>query len=159
MPQTSGRRFHATRLSLLTAAGLLCLPGCEQSLAPIEGNEVTLTSENFDAEVLQSDLPVLVDFSAPWCGWCQELAPVLAHLSVNYQGRLKVGKVDVDEDPDLNTRFEIEGLPTMLLFDNGKLIATRTGYGDGPTESGLASLSAWVDRYVAADVGAAAPGE
>ena len=66
--------------------------------------------------MLQSDLPVLVDFGATWCGPCRRLEPVLAHLSVNYDGRLKVGKVDVDEQPDLSAQFEVSGIPAMMLF-------------------------------------------
>lgn len=143
---------------MLIAGGLVCLAGCEppQPLQPVAGNEVTLTTENFDAEVLHSDLPVLVDFSATWCGPCQQLAPVLAHLSVNYKGRLKVGKVDVDKDPDLAMRFQVDGFPTMLLFENGELQAAQVGWGGGPTESSLETLSAWVDSHVSADAGAPA---
>ena len=135
------------RIVILAASGFLLLPGCEQSLPEITGNEVTITTENFDAEVLQSDIPVLVDFGATWCGPCRRLEPVLAHLSVNYDGRLKVGKVDVDEQPELSAQFEVSGIPAMMLFQDGEVVASQTGYVN------LSSLSAWVDGNLPASGG------
>ncbi|MCQ2419245.1 MAG: thioredoxin [Clostridia bacterium] len=90
--------------------------------------EIILTEQNFDPEVLSSELPVLVDFWATWCGPCKMLAPVIEELAEEYEGKLKVGKVDVDDVPSLAIRFGIESIPTLLLFKNGQLIDTSIGY-------------------------------
>jgi len=81
----------------------------------------------FEEQVMQEQLPVLVDFWAPWCGPCQMLAPVLDELAAEYQGRLKIMKVNVDENPGLAERFEIMGVPSMLLFKAGQLVDSFTG--------------------------------
>ncbi len=81
----------------------------------------------FEEQVMQEQLPVLVDFLAPWCGPCQMLAPVLDELAAEYQGRLKIMKVNVDENPGLAERFEIMGVPSMLLFKAGQLVDSFTG--------------------------------
>lgn len=86
-----------------------------------------LNNNNFEQEVTKAELPVLVDFWAPWCGPCQMMGPVLESLSKEYDGRLKVGKVNVDEEPDLAGRFEVSGIPAFMLFHNGKVIDTFTG--------------------------------
>ena len=76
--------------------------------------EITLTKQNFEAEVLQSDKPVLVDFWAPWCGPCRMLAPAVAQIAEEYEGKAKVCKVNVDDEPELAARFGISGIPTVL---------------------------------------------
>ncbi len=81
----------------------------------------------FAAEVEQSSLPVLVDFWAPWCGPCKMLAPALQELAEEYANRLKVVKVNVDENPGLASRFEVMGIPTMILFKNGKAVDSFSG--------------------------------
>ena len=89
--------------------------------------EITLTKQNFEAEVLQSDKPVLVDFWAPWCGPCRMLAPAVAQIAEEYEGRAKVCKVNVDDEPELASRFGISGIPTVLVFKNGQLAETMVG--------------------------------
>ena len=90
--------------------------------------EVVLTTENFENEVIKSDIPVLVDFWATWCGPCRMIAPVIEEIAHDYQGKLKVGKVNVDEYGDLAVRFGINSIPTLLLFKNGELVKKTLGY-------------------------------
>ena len=90
--------------------------------------EVILTKENFDIEVLKSDKPCVVDFWASWCGPCKMLAPVLEEFAKENAGKIKVGKVNVDEQPALAQEFGIMSIPTLLLFKDGKLVNTAVGY-------------------------------
>ena len=90
--------------------------------------EITLTKTNFEAEVLKSDKPVLVDFWAPWCGPCRMLAPVLAEIAAEKGDKIKIGKVNVDENPELAAQYGISGIPAMLLFKDGKIAATSVGF-------------------------------
>ena len=79
------------------------------------------TESNFDAEVLQSDLPVFVDFYADWCGPCKMMSPVIDKLAQEYDGKIKVGKVNVDENGDLAVRYGIMSIPNMVFFKNGEV--------------------------------------
>ena len=90
--------------------------------------EIELTNENFDAEVLQSELPVLVDFWATWCGPCMMLGPIVAEVSAEYAGRVKVGKVNVDNAPELAARYGITSIPALLLFRKGEVVRTSVGF-------------------------------
>ena len=101
--------------------------------------EVTLTKENFDKEVLESKIPVLVDFWATWCGPCRMLAPIIAEIAEENAGKIKVCKVDVDEQPDLASRFRISSIPTLLVFKDGEMTSSSLGY--QPKEDVLALLN------------------
>ena len=90
--------------------------------------EIDLTNENFDAEVLQSELPVLVDFWATWCGPCMRLGPIVAEVAAEYAGRVKVGKVNVDNAPELAARYGITSIPALLLFRKGEVARTSVGF-------------------------------
>ena len=90
--------------------------------------EVVITKNNFETEVLKSDIPVLVDFWATWCGPCRMLAPVIEELAEEYAGKLKVGKVNVDDEIELAREFKIASIPTLVLIKDGKVAATSVGY-------------------------------
>jgi len=90
-------------------------------------NIVHVSDASFDADVLNADLPVLVDFWAEWCGPCKMIAPVLDEIASEYAGKLKVCKVDVDANPEIPPKFGIRGIPTLILFKDGSAEATKVG--------------------------------
>ncbi len=89
--------------------------------------EITLTASNFEAEVLNSDKPVLVDFWATWCGPCRMLAPTIAKIAEEQEGVIKVGKIDVDEEPELAARYGIASIPTLMVFKGGQVAKASVG--------------------------------
>ena len=82
--------------------------------------EIKLSSENFEKEVLKSEKPVLVDFYADWCGPCNAMAPVIEELATEVDGKAKVGKINVDENPDIAIEYNVMSIPTLIIFKNGK---------------------------------------
>lgn len=90
--------------------------------------ETVLTNENFESEVLKSDIPVLVDFWATWCGPCKMIAPIIEEIADENEGRIKVGKINVDEQPELAAAFKISSIPTIMVFKGGKITAMEVGY-------------------------------
>ena len=113
---------YGIKMGVADAADRLNQKGKEQVM------EITLTKTNFEAEVLKSDKPVLVDFWAPWCGPCRMLAPILAEIAEEKGDTVKVGKVNVDEEPELAAQYGITGIPAILLFKNGQVAATSVGF-------------------------------
>lgn len=89
--------------------------------------EITLTEANFEKEVLESTLPVIVDFWAPWCAPCNIVAPILKELAEEYSGRLKVGKLNTDENHMLADRYGIRGIPTLMIFKQGEVVEQIVG--------------------------------
>ena len=89
---------------------------------------VHITEQNFNGEVLNADLPVLADFWAPWCAPCRMIAPIVEDLATEYEGRLKVAKIDVDENPDLAARYNVQSIPTLAVFKGGTLVKRIVGY-------------------------------
>jgi len=87
----------------------------------------SVSAEDFDQEVLQSDLPVLVDLWAPWCAPCLMVAPIVEKVAEKYAGRLKVVKVNVDEAPEIANRYSVRAIPTLLLFKSGELVGRMIG--------------------------------
>ena len=90
-------------------------------------SEIILTEQNFEQEVLKSDIPVLVDLWAVWCGPCKILSPIVEELANEYQGKIKVGKVNVDENPALTRQYDVVSIPTLILFKNGKIASHMVG--------------------------------
>ena len=86
-----------------------------------------ISDSSFEADVLKSDKPVLVDYWADWCGPCKMIAPILDEVSAAYQGKLQIAKMNVDENRDIPAKFGIRGIPTLMLFKNGQLAATKVG--------------------------------
>lgn len=88
---------------------------------------ITITDDNFNTEVLQSDKPVLIDFWAVWCGPCKMIAPIVEELAVEYDGKIKVGKLDVDNNQQSAINYGVRSIPTLLIFKAGKVVDTIIG--------------------------------
>jgi thioredoxin 1 len=92
------------------------------------GNSIVHTSDaSFSSDVLKSETPVLLDFWAEWCGPCKMIAPILAEIAEEYKGRVKVAKINIDENPQTPPKFNIRGIPTLILFKNGTVEAQKVG--------------------------------
>jgi thioredoxin 1 len=105
-------------------------------------NIVAVTNESFISEVLQAEIPVLVDFWAPWCGPCKMIAPVLDVIAQEYAGKLKIAKVNVDEGNEIAAKYGIRGIPTLIIFKAGEAVATKVG------AMSKAQLTDFIGEYV-----------
>ncbi|MBL8849210.1 MAG: thioredoxin [Planctomycetaceae bacterium] len=143
-PARSSMRYVVLGLFIVAVVQciLMYLTRPEPAPPPIDGIEVTLTDANFQQEVLDHSGYVLVDFWFAACPPCQKMKPVVAHLSVNYRDKVKVGKVDIDDYGELAERYELSAFPTLLLFKDGEVVAQWEGY------AGLKQTSAWLDSKV-----------
>ena len=103
---------------------------------------VKATDASFEQEVLKSDTPVLVDFWAEWCGPCKMIHPALEELAVEFEGKLKVAKVNVDENPNLPAKYGVRGIPALFMFKGGEVVSNRTG------AAPKASLKGWIEESV-----------
>ena len=101
-----------------------------------------VSAAEFDSEVLKSEVPVLVDFFATWCGPCKMIAPTLEELSAEYEGRAKIIKVDIDKDRDLAKSYEVRSVPTLIFFKDGKAVDTKIG------ALGKPDLAAIIDKMM-----------
>ncbi len=90
--------------------------------------EIIITAENFEQEVMKSEKPVLLDFWATWCGPCRMIAPVIEEIAEDYEGKLVVGKVNVDEDASLAAQFRVSSIPTVVIVKNGTVVESSVGY-------------------------------
>ena len=102
-----------------------------------------ISDSSFENDVLKSDKPVLVDYWAEWCGPCKMIAPILDEVSAAYQGKLQVAKMNVDENRDIPAKFGIRGIPTLMLFKDGQLAATKVG------SLSKAQLTEFIDQQLA----------
>ncbi|MDR9433448.1 MAG: thioredoxin TrxA [Spiribacter sp.] len=102
-------------------------------------NIVHVSDSDFESEVINADQPVLVDYWAEWCGPCKMIAPILEEVAGSYEGKLKIAKLNIDENPDTPPKFGIRGIPTLMLFKNGSVEATKVG------ALSKAQLSAFID--------------
>ena len=101
-----------------------------------------VTDDSFDAEVLQSEQPVLVDYWAEWCGPCKMIAPILDEIATEYAGRLKIAKLNIDDNQTTPASYGVRGIPTLMLFKNGAIEATKVG------ALSKSQLSAFIDSHL-----------
>jgi thioredoxin 1 len=100
-----------------------------------------VTDASFKEDVLDSDTPVLLDFWAEWCGPCKKMGPMLEDVSEEFDGRAKIAKMDIQENPDTPGKFHVRGIPTLMIFKGGQVVATKVG------EMNKAKLKEWLEEH------------
>ena len=108
----------------------------------MSGNIVNVTDASFEQDVLKSDVPVLVDYWAEWCGPCKMIAPVLEEIAQEYAGKLKVCKLNIDDNKETPPKYAVRGIPTLMLFKNGNVEATKVG------ALSKSQLAAFIDSHI-----------
>ena len=103
---------------------------------------IKISDETFEENVINNGKPIIVDFWAEWCGPCKQIAPILEEISNEYNDKITIGKLDVDENPETPGKYQIRGIPTMLLFNNGKLVDTKVGL------SSKTDLKEWINKNI-----------
>ncbi|MSU89430.1 thioredoxin [Rhodobacteraceae bacterium 2CG4] len=103
---------------------------------------VKVTDGTFEAEVVNSDIPVVVDFWAEWCGPCKQIGPALEELAVQYEGKVKIAKVNVDENPASPSQLGVRGIPALFLFKDGQVVSNKTG------AAPKAALQGWIEDSI-----------
>ena len=103
---------------------------------------IKISDETFEEEVISKGKPIIVDFWAEWCGPCKQIGPILEEISNEYREKVTIGKLDVDENPEIASKYQIRGIPTMMLFNNGKLVDTKVGM------SSKNDLIQWIDNNI-----------
>ena len=105
-------------------------------------NIITVTDSTFEQEVLSSEIPVLLDYWAEWCGPCKMIAPILNDIADEYSGKIKVAKLNIDENPGIPAKFGVRGIPTLMIFKSGSIEATKVG------AMSKSQLSAFIDSTI-----------
>jgi len=103
---------------------------------------IKISDKTFEENVINNGKPIIVDFWAEWCGPCKQIAPILEEISNEYNDKITIGKLDVDENPETPGKYQIRGIPTMLLFNNGKLVDTKVGI------SSKIDLKEWINKNI-----------
>jgi len=103
---------------------------------------VAVTDDTFETEVVKSDVPVVVDFWAEWCGPCKQIGPALEELAAEYEGKIKIAKVNVDENPSMPAQLGVRGIPALFMFKDGQVVSNKTG------AAPKAALKGWIDESV-----------
>jgi len=103
---------------------------------------IKISDDSFEDEVINKGKPIIVDFWAEWCGPCKQIGPILEEISEEYKEKLRIGKLDVDENPEIASQYQIRGIPTMMLFNNGSLVDTKVGM------SSKNDLIQWIDQHI-----------